>query len=217
MKRIALAALLCALVAVPAAGAHLGGPKGFESTVTRFTPATRGITASMQGGDDRIVLHNNTGKVLVIKGYSGEPYLRFSPDAVYLNDRSPAVYLNSDRYANVQVPPTATAKAKPQWEKILPGHAFTWHDHRVHWMSPILPPAVQKDPNATAPRLQLDDPGHARRQATARSTARSTTCRRRRPAGRAGGCSPCCSRSRSSAAPPRSSSTAASRAAKAAA
>jgi hypothetical protein len=59
------------------------------------------------------------------------------------------VYLNNDRYANVQVPPTATAKAKPQWEKILPGHAFTWHDHRVHWMSPILPPAVQKDPNTT--------------------------------------------------------------------
>jgi hypothetical protein len=140
---------LCALVAVPAAGAHLGGPKGFTSTVTRFTPATKGITATMQGGDDRLVLHNNTGKVLIVKGYSGEPYLRFSPDAVYVNDHSPAIYLNSDRYANVQVPPTASAKAKPRWEKMLPGHAFTWHDHRIHWMSPILPPAVQKDPNAT--------------------------------------------------------------------
>ncbi len=149
MKRVALAATLCALVAVPAAGAHLGGPKGFKSTVTSLTPATRGIDAVMLGGDDRMVLHNNTGKVLVIKGYSGEPYLRFSPDAVYQNDRSPSVYLNADRYANVQVPPTATGKAKPQWEKILPGHAFTWHDHRVHWMSPILPPAVQKDPGAT--------------------------------------------------------------------
>ncbi|MGZ8694773.1 MAG: hypothetical protein ACXWYS_04980 [Gaiellaceae bacterium] len=148
MKRLALAAALWALVAVPAAGAHLGGPKGFESTVTGYTPAIKGIDAVMLGGDDRMVLHNNTGKVLIIKGYQGEPYLRFSPDAVYQNDRSEAVFLNADRYANVQVPPTASAKAKPQWEKVLPGHAFTWHDHRVHWMSPILPPAVQKDPGA---------------------------------------------------------------------
>ena len=148
MRRVFLV-VLCALVAVPAAGAHLGGPKGFKSTVTSLTPPETGIKAIMLGGDDRMVLHNDTGKVLVIKGYSGEPYLRFSPDAVYMNDNSPAVYLNSARYANVQVPPNATAKAKPQWEKILPGHAFTWHDHRVHWMSPILPPAVQKAPKAT--------------------------------------------------------------------
>ena len=147
--RRALLVVLCALVAVPAAGAHLGGPKGFKSTVTSLTPATKGIKAIMLGGDDRMVLHTDTGKVLIIKGYSGEPYLRFSPDAVYLNDHSPAVYLNSDRYANVQVPPAASASAKPQWEKILPGHAFTWHDHRVHWMSPILPPAVQRDPGTT--------------------------------------------------------------------
>jgi hypothetical protein len=148
VRPIALVAL-CALVAVPAAGAHLGGPKGFKSIVETFKPTATGVTASVEGGDDRIILRNNTGKVLIVKGYSGEPYLRFSPDAVYQNDRSPAVYLNNDRYANVQVPPSATAKAKPQWEKILPGHAFKWHDHRIHWMSPILPPAVQKDPGAT--------------------------------------------------------------------
>ena len=148
MRRIFLV-LLCALVAVPAAGAHLGGPKGCKSSVTSYTPATKGIQAIMLGGDDRLVLHNNTGETLIIKGYSGEPYLRFSKDAVYQNDRSPAVFLNSDRYARAQVPPTAKATAKPHWEKILPGHAFTWHDHRVHWMSPILPPTVRKDPKAT--------------------------------------------------------------------
>ena len=147
--RRALLVVLCALVAVPAAGAHLGGPKGFKSTVTTYTPDTKGIQAFMQGGDDRLVLHNNTGETLIIKGYSGEPYLRFSKDGVYQNARSPAVFLNSNRYANVQVPPTASAKAKPEWERMLPGHDFTWHDHRVHWMSPILPPAVQKDPGKT--------------------------------------------------------------------
>ena len=146
MKRLVLALALGALVCAPGALGHLGGPKGYTSTVLGFTPAVPGISARMLGGDDRMLLRNNTGKVLIIKGYDREPYLRFSPDGVYQNDRSPAVYLNSDRYANVQLPPQASAKAQPQWEKILPGRAFTWHDHRVHWMSPIAPPPVQKDP-----------------------------------------------------------------------
>jgi hypothetical protein len=146
VKRTALVLALGALVAVPGASAHLGGPKGYKSTVLGFTPDLAGVSARMLGGDDRMLLHNDSGKVLMIKGYNGEPYLRFSPDGVYQNDRSPAVYLNSDRYAQIQLPPQASAKAPPQWEKILPGHAFTWHDHRVHWMSPIAPPAVQKAP-----------------------------------------------------------------------
>jgi hypothetical protein len=105
-----------------------------------------GVKLRMLGGDDRIVLTNSSGKVIVIKGYNGEPYLRFSAGGVFENEHSPAVYLNSSRYANVQLPPQANAKAKPLWQKILPGHAFTWHDHRSHWMSPLAPPMVQKAP-----------------------------------------------------------------------
>jgi hypothetical protein len=146
VKPAAFVLALGALLAAPGASAHLGGPKGYTSTVLGFTPGLPGVSARMLGGDDRMLLHNNSGKVLMIKGYNGEPYLRFSSDGVYQNDRSPAVYLNSDRYAQIQLPPQASAKAQPQWEKILPGHAFTWHDHRVHWMSPIAPPAVQKAP-----------------------------------------------------------------------
>jgi hypothetical protein len=147
VRRAALTLLAVgALIGVPGASAHLGGPKGYKSTVLGLSPPERGISARMLGGDDRMLLHNDSGKVLIIKGYNGEPYLRFSPDGVYENDRSPALYLNQNRFANIQVPPVASAKAQPQWEKMLPGHAFTWHDHRVHWMSPIPPPAVQKDP-----------------------------------------------------------------------
>jgi hypothetical protein len=148
VRRIVLLLALGALVGASEAAAHLGGPKGYTSTVLGFKPPVTGISARMLGGDDRMLLHNNSGKVLIIKGYDGEPYLRFSGDGVYENDRSPAVYLNSSRFANIQLPPQASAKAQPQWEKILPGHAFTWHDHRVHWMSPIPPPAVQKSPGS---------------------------------------------------------------------
>lgn len=138
---------VCALAAVPAAAAHTGGPKGFESVVLGLTPATKGISVSMLGGDDQMLLRNESGKELLIKGYENEPYLRFSSDGVYQNDRSPAVYLNADRFANAQPPPHASAKAPPQWQKILPGAAFKWHDHRAHWMSPIPPPTVQDAPD----------------------------------------------------------------------
>jgi hypothetical protein len=148
VRWIVLLLALVALVGAPGAAAHLGGPKGYTSTVLGFNPPVTGVSARMLGGDDRMLLHNDSGKVLIIKGYDGEPYLRFADDGVYENDRSPAVYLNSSRFANVQLPPQASAKAQPQWEKILPGHAFTWHDHRVHWMSPIAPPAVQKSPGS---------------------------------------------------------------------
>jgi hypothetical protein len=148
MRRIVPLLAVGTLVVVPGAGAHLGGPKGYTSTVLGFNPPVRGITARVLGGDDRMLLHNNSDKVLIIKGYDGEPYLRFSPDGVYENDRSPALYLNSSRFATVKLPPQASAKAQPQWQKILPGRAFTWHDHRAHWMSPIPPPAVQKSPGS---------------------------------------------------------------------
>jgi hypothetical protein len=49
-------------------------------------------------------LENNTGKPILVPGYDGEPYLRFTADAVYRNERSPATYLNEDRYGGVELP-----------------------------------------------------------------------------------------------------------------
>jgi hypothetical protein len=144
-RLVALAAALAALVACPAAAAHGGGgARGFASTVTSVRPAASGLTVEVEDGDDRLLVTNATGTQLEVEGYDGEPYLRFARDGVYRNERSPATYLNEDRYAKVALPADADAKAAPDWRKVAEGDTYDWHDHRIHWMSAGDPPAVAR-------------------------------------------------------------------------
>jgi hypothetical protein len=153
VKPTLLAAALAALLLSPAALAHEGGPKGFTSTVTRVTPATQGLRATILQGDDRIGLRNTTGQTILVYGYTNEPYLRITPHAVYRNARSPATYLNEVRFADqdVDFPEDVSAKAPPEWKQVADGPYYEWHDHRIHWMNPILPPQV---------RSAKDEPHH---------------------------------------------------------
>jgi hypothetical protein len=105
-----------------------------------------GLKFKILYGDDQVWLDNRSGKTVVIKGYSGEPYLRFSPGGIYVNIKSPAGYLNQDRYARVTVPKSASAKAKPDWQKLAGGDVWAWHDHRIHYMNPIPPPQIKAAP-----------------------------------------------------------------------
>ena len=93
---------------------------------------------------DRLLLRNNTGRTVTVYGYSGEPYARvLANGTAEQNVRSPAVYLNTNFYAEVTVPPSADASAPPKWEVVDRTGSFEWHDHRIHWMSPVTPPQVK--------------------------------------------------------------------------
>jgi hypothetical protein len=143
LLRPAVLAVFAALVVVPAAAAHGGGGAlGFRSTIMKVTPATAGVSVQVLDSDDRLVLSNRTGEPLVIDGYEGEPYLAFRDGRVLRNARSPATYLNDDRFAAVEVPEKANPKAPPEWEEVAQKEEYEWHDHRIHWMSRILPPKV---------------------------------------------------------------------------
>ena len=41
------------------------------------------------------------------------------------------------------VSPQANASAPPRWEVVDRTGQFEWHDHRIHWMSPVTPPQVK--------------------------------------------------------------------------
>jgi hypothetical protein len=139
----AIAVLLCAaLVAVPAS-AHQGNPN-FRSIAHGVTPAVKGVQIQVLNNDDRFELDNRSGQTIVIKGYDSEPYARLLPDGtVQVNKRSPAYYLNNDRYAQSKVPAFANAAAAPQWVVQSKTGRFQWHDHRMHWMAKSLPPKVR--------------------------------------------------------------------------
>ncbi len=138
--------LLLGLGNAPPAFGHEDAPSGFRSTVEAVRPPLPGLQVRVLGGDDQLQLVNESDVEVIVLGYQGEPYLRFSADGVYENRSSPAVYLNRDRLAAGSVPAEADADAAPRWVRASEGSGFSWHDSRIQWTSRTLPPAVQEAP-----------------------------------------------------------------------
>jgi hypothetical protein len=121
-----------------------GSSYHYRTYITQVTPNVSGLSIEVLEFADRLLLRNHTGKTITIFGYSGEPYARLQPSgAAEQNGRSPAVYLNTNFYANVTVPASANASDPPRWEVVDRTGQFEWHDHRIHWMSPVTPPQVK--------------------------------------------------------------------------
>ncbi|HUH08008.1 MAG TPA: hypothetical protein VML96_09395, partial [Egibacteraceae bacterium] len=62
------------------------------------------------------------------------------------NRNSPAPYQNADRYMRTAPPAGVSADLEPDWVKRSDAPRAAWHDHRIHWMSPDLPPIVAENP-----------------------------------------------------------------------
>lgn len=124
--------------------ADQGSNYNYRSEITSITPDVKGLSIEVLEFADRLVLSNHTGKTVTVYGYSGEPYARVQPDGTTeQNVRSPAVYLNTNFYGNVTVPASASASLPPKWVTVDQTGSFEWHDHRIHWMSPVTPPQVK--------------------------------------------------------------------------
>lgn len=129
------AAAAALLLAVPAALAHQGSPN-FLSQVNSITPDVDGVDVTVLNRDDRLLLHNTSGRTVVVEGYSNEPYARIADDGtVSVNTDSQAYYVNEERDGRVEVPPGADSKGEPRWKQISRSGRFEWHDHRMHWMA----------------------------------------------------------------------------------
>jgi hypothetical protein len=142
-RLLVCAALVLFLLGItPPASADPATPTNYRSTVESIDP-TVGFTAEIVGGDAFVRLTSVPGFDLVVLGYEGEPYMWFRPDGtVAVNQRSPATYLNDDRYAAVTLPPDADADAEPLWETVASSGRWSWHDHRTHWMARSVPGVV---------------------------------------------------------------------------
>ena len=150
---LALGAGATAAAAAPAAPAaeqpqnplnDQGSSPDYRSTITSVSPAVAGLSLQVLQFSDRLQLRNRSGQTVTIEGYEGEPYARVQANGtVEVNKRSPAYFLNQSFFGNVTVPPSASSKAPPQWTLVDRTGQFEWHDHRIHWMSPVLPPQVK--------------------------------------------------------------------------
>jgi hypothetical protein len=142
------------------ASAHGGGASDATNyLVTVDDPGLDGLRWEVYGGDAQIGLANLTGVSVTVAGYEGEPYLRFVPDVgVFENRRSPAAFLNADRFGKVKVPAEADPAAQPDWVQVASGSTYWWHDHRTHWMSTERPAAVADDPGREQVVLRWEIP-----------------------------------------------------------
>jgi hypothetical protein len=143
IRGAAAVALLAFATAATAAHAHGGGGTDYTSEIRAVTPAGAGLTVDVIDRDDQLRLRNESGKTVVVEGYNGEPYARLRPDGtVEVNLNSPALYLNEDRFAKVDLPARADEDAAPEWKVVDRSGRFEWHDHRIHWMGAGRPDAV---------------------------------------------------------------------------
>jgi len=151
--RVAAAAALVAmflLIGASPALADQAQPTNYKSTVFDVDPATDAASFSIIGGDAFLQVTVVPGHTVEVPGYFKEPYIRIDPDgSVWLNQDSPAYYINQDRYGNVRTPEDADGKGEPRWELAGDDGRYAWQDHRVHWMSFDLPPTVSGE------RLQI--------------------------------------------------------------
>jgi hypothetical protein len=135
----------------PAQAAEQQGPVGdqgsspnYRSLITSVSPVVPGLSLQVLQFSDRLQLRNHSGRTVTIEGYEGEPYARVRANgAVEVNRSSPAYYLNQSFYGNITVPPSASRTAAPRWTLVDRTGQLEWHDHRIHWMSPTLPPQVK--------------------------------------------------------------------------
>jgi len=145
---VGMAAGAVVLFAAAPASADPATPTNYRSQVV-YVEGPGVAAVEIIGGDAFVRLTAVTGVKLEVLGYEGEEYIRFDPDGtVYVNQRSPAKYLNDDRYADVELPTEADAGATPRWEAVSVDGTYSWHDHRTHWMSPT-PPAVVGESGGT--------------------------------------------------------------------
>ena len=151
MAAVTVAVLVALAPVLRPAPAHGGAgvvTSNYRVELQGTQPSTPGLHVEMVDVSGTLRLTWTGSGTVVVEGYDGEPYLRLDPDGVERNVHSPATYLNQNRYARVEIPPTADSGAPPEWQRISTDHSVAWHDHRTHWMDVNPPPVVQADPSA---------------------------------------------------------------------
>ncbi len=87
------------------------------------------IHARIDDGDRKLELRVSPPHTVLVLGYAGEPFLRFSPAGVDVNDRSPTAV--ADKLARGASAPALTPRAHARWSFLTGGDRFAWHDHRL--------------------------------------------------------------------------------------
>jgi hypothetical protein len=123
--------VIVAVLGLPArASAHGPVDPPASSYLARVSQVPPGVTAKVIDGDQRLWLRVGGRRTVVVLDYQGAPYLRFSAAGVAVNTASAMYYLNQ---VPAETPPPGTGAGEtPRWSQVSSGHAYQWHDGRLH-------------------------------------------------------------------------------------
>jgi len=110
---------LLALMLPANAAAHGRGPTVAIDDRVVVARAAPGIVVHVLDGDRALHLTVAPGHDVIVRGYLGEPMIRFADGLVSVNRASPTA--NADRIAT-----TGTG-----WRTVVHGRTYAWHDHRL--------------------------------------------------------------------------------------
>lgn len=114
----------------PPAAAHGPVNPSASSFLARITGVPTGVSAQAVDGDQRLWLRVDPSLEAVVLDYTGAPYVRFSRSGVEVNENSAMYYLNQ---TPAEIPPTGLGPGTaPKWHRVSSGHAYEWHDGRLH-------------------------------------------------------------------------------------
>jgi hypothetical protein len=137
--RCTFGVLLAALAAPGVASAHAGKSAlvatNFQAQITSLRPPTQTIDAKVVDGDRGLWLRAAPAATVLIPGAEGEPLLRFDQHGVFVNLRS--LTAESDRIDRLDLQPDPNPHAPPRWHRLTSGHAYLWHEHRLHALEPL--------------------------------------------------------------------------------
>jgi hypothetical protein len=131
------AGLVAALAVYPdAAQAHGPIAPAASSYLAKVLQLPAGLEAKVVDGDLRMWLQVPRSETVVVLDYRGAPYLRFLRKGVEVNYNSSMYYLNETPVA--QTPPAnLSPTAAPSWHRVTGGHAYEWHDGRLHALAAV--------------------------------------------------------------------------------
>ena len=98
----------------------------FQARVGGLTPAATGVHARVLDGDLLLELRVASPQVVIVLGFVGEPFLRFSSAGVEVNAASPT----AGSAGVIRAGDAATAPGV-HWRLIRKGHVLAWHDNRL--------------------------------------------------------------------------------------
>jgi hypothetical protein len=132
LARATAAAAIVALGLPAAAGAHSGtlvSALDYRAVITSVGRARDALSASVVDGDRKLELRVPASTTVVVLGYAGEPFIRFAPAGVEVNERSLSAVVG--RLAKPGSSPALDPASAPVWSLVARGHRYAWHDHRL--------------------------------------------------------------------------------------